>query len=68
METLDEFNKRKRQQHEMARWPIGPKHNGIACPKCGAELYDSDPMATLTSNPPQKNVHCECGYVGYRVA
>lgn len=45
--------------------------NGIACPKCGEELYDTNPMITLTSIPAQKNVHCsntECNYVGYRVA
>ena len=43
--------------------------NGIACPKCGTELYDSNPMITLTSIPPKKNIHCnKCDYVGYRVA
>lgn len=48
-----------------------PVRNGIACPKCGEELYDSSPMVTLTSNPPQKNVACMnkvCGYVGFRIA
>lgn len=44
-----------------------PKLNGIACPKCGEELFDSNPMITLTSYPAQKNVHCsKCDYVGYR--
>jgi hypothetical protein len=44
-----------------------PQLNGIACPKCGAELYDSEPMITMTSNPPQKSVHCsECKYKGNR--
>jgi ribosomal protein S27AE len=43
--------------------------NGIACPKCGEEMYDSNPMVTLTSMPAQKNVHCsKCDYVGYRIA
>jgi C4-type Zn-finger protein len=46
-----------------------PRLNGIACPKCGEELYDSNPMITLTSIPAQKNVHCsKCEHVGYRVA
>ena len=46
-----------------------PRLNGIACPKCGEELYDSTPMVTLTSMPAQKNVHCsKCDYVGYRIA
>jgi hypothetical protein len=46
-----------------------PIPNGIACPKCGEELMDSNPMLTLTSFPAQKNVNCsKCDYVGYRVA
>lgn len=46
-----------------------PILNGIACPECTSELYDSSPMRTLTSMPAQKNVHCsDCDYVGYRVA
>ena len=46
-----------------------PVLNGIACPNCGEELYDSNPMITLTSMPAQKNVHCnECEYSGYRIA
>ena len=46
-----------------------PVLNGIACPECGEELYDSKPMVTLTSMPSQKNVKCsKCDYVGYRVA
>ena len=44
-----------------------PELNGIACPKCGEELYDSNPNTILTSNPPQKNVHCsKCDHIGYR--
>jgi len=44
-----------------------PELNGIACPKCGEELFDSNPMITLTSYPAQKKVHCsKCDYVGYR--
>lgn len=46
----------------------GPRLNGIACPKCGAELADSDPNVVLTSLPPQMRVHCSsCDYRGYRV-
>lgn len=64
-------------EHNASSWAIysidynKPARNGIACPKCGKELYDSSPMVTLTSNPPQKNVACmseTCGYVGYRIA
>jgi C4-type Zn-finger protein len=48
-----------------------PVPNGIACPKCGEELLDTQPYMTLTSMPPQKNVGCsseECDYTGYRIA
>ena len=44
-----------------------PKKNGLKCPKCNKNLYDSHPNITLTSNPAQKEVHCKkCGYHGYR--
>lgn len=49
----------------------GPILNGIACPKCGEELLDTQPSVTLTSIPPQKNVGCSnknCDYNGYRIA
>jgi len=46
-----------------------PRPNGIACPNCGDELLDSNPMMTLTSMPPKKSVNCiNCDYVGYRIA
>jgi hypothetical protein len=42
-------------------------HNGIACPKCGEELYDKHPDYILTCNPPKKEVICKkCNYLGYR--
>lgn len=38
--------------------------NGIACPKCGAELY-SDLTRVLTSNPAQIPIYCKkCGWNG----
>jgi predicted nucleic-acid-binding Zn-ribbon protein len=33
-----------------------PLLNGIACPKCGEELYDNKPAEILTSSPPKKKV------------
>lgn len=48
-----------------------PILNGIACPKCGEELFDTHPNVTLTSMPPQKNIGCsneKCDYTGYRIA
>ena len=67
LKTLDEHNAR------LNRWlnSNAPHPNGIACPKCGEELYDSDPMTMLASDPPQKNIAClrpNCGYIGFRIA
>ena len=48
-----------------------PVLNGLKCPKCKKELFDTNPNITLTSDPAQKNVHCsnkKCDYVGYRFA
>ncbi len=60
--TLEEHN-RKSMSTQITN---EPKLNGIACPKCGSELYDTNPMVVLTSYPPQKNIHCvECDYVGF---
>lgn len=43
--------------------------NGIECPVCKEELFDSNPMQVLCSIPPQKNIHCEkCKYSGFRIA
>jgi len=64
--SLKDFNSMARQQYAIDR--DQPIPNGIACPKCGAELFDSFPGIVLASNPPQKNIHCDkCGYKGYRV-
>lgn len=69
MKTLDEHNDAARKAHKVLDEMNKPHPNGIACPVCETELWDSDPMMTLTSNPPQKNIHClACGYRGYRIA
>jgi hypothetical protein len=50
-------------------WPKepGPQPNGIACPRCGAELLDTNPSAMLLTSPPQFNIHCpECPFTGTR--
>lgn len=67
LNSLDSFNASRRALHE-TDWNR-PSPNGIACPDCGAELLDTAPMVTLTSNPPQKQTKCsKCSYVGYRIA
>ena len=64
LKTLEEFN------HEMLKeyYPAEDKNkNGIACPKCGEELYDTDGVVLLLY-PPQKKIHCaKCDYEGRRV-
>jgi DNA-directed RNA polymerase subunit RPC12/RpoP len=68
MKSLDEFNAERGRHWKFLNDP-SPVPNGIACPECGKEMLDSNPMVTLTSNPPQKNIHCpECSYRGYRIA
>ena len=68
---LKDLNEHNAQASSM-QWAMNddsPVLNGIACPKCSEEMYDSNPMVTLTSMPAQKNVHCsKCDYVGYRIA
>ena len=68
LKNLGEHN----AQASSSQWAMmddSPVLNGIACPECGEELLDSNPMVTLTSMPAQKNVHCsKCDYVGYRIA
>ncbi len=65
MKSLDEHNRERREAYKAIS---GARPNGIACPRCGCELSDTDPFSTLTSSPPQKRVGCKCGYSGYRLA
>lgn len=40
--------------------------SGIACPKCGSELYYKYPDMVLTSNPPKRSVECNnCKHTDY---
>ena len=67
LKDLYEHNAQARMQWAMNG--NSPVLNGVACPKCGEEMYDSSPLIMLTSMPAQKNVHCsKCDYVGYRIA
>lgn len=69
LKSLNEFNGEQLLRHVTRRIEPGP--NGIACPVCNTELWDTNPTVTLTSNPAQKNIHCPslaCGYRGYRTA
>ena len=69
LKSLNEANAEAWRRHEDQVNAMRPHPNGIACPECGEELWDSNPSIALTSNPPQKNIHCpKCLYVGYRSA
>jgi DNA-directed RNA polymerase subunit M/transcription elongation factor TFIIS len=40
--------------------------SGIACPKCGSELYYNNPNMVLTSYPPMRSVECKnCKHTDY---
>ena len=67
LKSLEQHNAERMQS--IPRWGMNKEYNGIACPDCGEELYDSNPMVTLASLPAQKNIHCDnCNYSGYRIA
>lgn len=62
--TLEDFNKSREGIHIYEQKQL----NGIACPKCNNELYDTNPLIALASNPPRKSIHCEkCEYKGTRI-
>lgn len=69
------FNRRREQLVSLKDWndkclkPTStPKDwNGIACPLCGEELYDSSPEMIMTSSPAQTEIKCnKCLYTGRR--
>ena len=65
LKSLDEHNTTAWNSSLYGNTPVP---NGIACPNCGEELMDSNPMITLTSYPAQKNTHCpSCDYTGSRI-
>jgi DNA-directed RNA polymerase subunit M/transcription elongation factor TFIIS len=44
----------------------GSFKSGIACPKCGSELYYNNPNMVLTSYPPKRSVECKnCKHTDY---
>lgn len=68
MKSLKDHNEERRSTYLQGNSQKGCP-NDIACPKCLAELWDTNPHVTTLSIPPQKDVYCpECGYTGYRLA
>ena len=45
---------------------INHLNSGFACPKCGEEMYYSNPGVVLASYPPKRNVRCKnCSHMDY---
>jgi len=59
--SLKDWNNRRVQATPEICW------NGIACPKCGKEMFDSEPSFVLAVMPPRMGVACVCGYHGTRL-
>jgi len=69
MKSLAEHDQEMREGYHLSPYFSPPRRNGIECPDCDYELFDTNPNTTLTSNPPQKEIHCsKCSYAGYRIA
>lgn len=68
LKTLDEHNAGALEGK--TNWTIGtPVKNGIACPNCGAELFDSMPNIVIDLGRGKKYVHCgNCKFTGHRNA
>jgi len=64
LKSLEAYNQERFEQYNGISHP---SHNGIACPKCGAELYDSNDGDVPKSYPPQRAVYCvKCDFRGLR--
>lgn len=66
LKTLEQHEKEKAVIHAFVE-SDKPRLNGIACPKCGEELFDSNPSLRLMSSPQKTHIHCvKCDYKGMR--
>lgn len=66
LRTLDQHNERLAEAFRLSGLP---KKNGIACPSCGKELFDTSPAIVVPSSPPRKHIHCEtCDFKGTALA
>jgi transcription elongation factor Elf1 len=63
--SLKEYNEKKRADFKCKEQYM---LNGIACPNCGKEMWESTGKIQLQSLPPQKPVFCKaCGLRDTRV-
>ena len=68
MKTLEEFNRIRAQIYDTTVKKVDFE-NGIECPQCKKELFDSCDGPLFLSDPPQRAIYCkQCGYTGYRIA
>lgn len=65
--SLEEHNAIVAQQYHDPQANL-PAKNGLACPVCGKEMFDTTPNMIHVSHPPRKAIHCRCGYRGWRNA
>jgi DNA-directed RNA polymerase subunit M/transcription elongation factor TFIIS len=62
LKSLEEHNKKALD----AFAAINIANSGIACPKCGEELYYYNPNTMLGSYPPKRGVQCnKCNHTDY---
>jgi predicted nucleic-acid-binding Zn-ribbon protein len=62
LKSLNEHNDNVWRNFNISRF----SYSGIACPKCGSELYYNNPDMVLTSNPPKRSVVCKnCKHTDY---
>ena len=67
LQDLESFNKSRQEEYDRV---TSPCRNEIACPECGAELYDSNPSQVeyYPNTPPRMKIHCvSCVFWGYRL-
>lgn len=63
--SLYDYNYRKEVDHAEQRKNI---RSGVACPKCGEELYELQAGMVYMTCPPRKPVKCtRCGFEGTKV-
>lgn len=67
MRNLKSLEEHNRAKIEAIAAESSELKNGIACPKCGEELFDASQFEVLFSYPAKKKVLCTCGFEGYRI-
>ena len=62
LKSLEEHNK----QAYINFAAVNNLNSGFACPKCGEEMYYSNPNAMLATYPPKRGVNCnKCNHTDY---